>query len=190
MGTARNPKRAKAIRLRIQGKSYGEIQKILNIKSKGTLSYWFKDIKLSTTAKRKLQRNIDTARKRGLFKFNKKRTQRVEKENDVEYKSGMGTIHKLSEYELLLIGAALYWGEGTKVQGSGSYQVELSNSDPDLIAIFMRFLREILKVPDKMIRGRIQIHPNVSENNAKKDEAGEQRSNRLVNPPKPNGGIL
>lgn len=71
MPVVQSSKKVAAIKLRIQGKSYGEILKILDIPSKGTLSEWFRDIKLSASAKSRLQNNIDIARERGLFRFNK-----------------------------------------------------------------------------------------------------------------------
>lgn len=41
----------------------------------------------------------------------------------------------------------LYWGEGTKNRNS----LKMVNSDPDMLAFFLRFLRECLQVPDEDI---------------------------------------
>jgi transcriptional regulator with XRE-family HTH domain len=43
-----------------------------------------------------------------------------------------------------LVGCALYWAEGDKNRN----QVRLANSDPELIRLFVRFLREQFGVPD------------------------------------------
>src|SRR3989338_6377591 len=106
--------REQAIILRLEGKSYGQILKLLNISSKGTLSGWFKHVVLTSEARRKLERNISLATKRGLLVFNEKRSKQIEKDNAVARAAGRNLIGPLTSRELLLIGAALYWGEGTK----------------------------------------------------------------------------
>src|ERR1043166_7559731 len=113
MSAVQSSKKDSAIKLRLQGKSYGEILKILKIPSKGTLSVWFRNVKISQTAKKRLQNNIDLARKRGLFKFNENRTEKVKLENDASFKEAFNKIEKISLNDLALIGAALYWAEGT-----------------------------------------------------------------------------
>jgi len=156
-------KKEKAFSLRSSGKSYGEILKELNIKSKGTLSYWFKDLKLSADAEKRLESKILIARKRGLFAFNEKRTKRILKENRKVFREAAESINHLSKREILLIGIALYWGEGTKSERRSNKSVVFSNSDPKMIALFMRFLREILKVPEEWIGGGINIYPQINE---------------------------
>ena len=49
---------------------------------------------------------------------------------------------------LYIAGCMLYWAEGDKTRNS----VRLSNSDPDLIALFGRFLRECFDVPEENFR--------------------------------------
>ena len=46
----------------------------------------------------------------------------------------------------------LYWAEGRKCRGA----VELSNSDPEVIRLFARFLRQCFGVPD--CRMRVSCH--------------------------------
>ncbi len=152
----------RAIVLRLKGHSYNEIKKILKIPSKGTLSYWFKNLSLPARAKERLKNNIEIARKRGLFKYNFDRTEAIEVENKSVQKDAENEIGKLSSRELLLIGAALYWGEGTKSEkNKNALRVALTNSDPQLVSLFMRFVREILGVDDEKIRAEILIHSNV-----------------------------
>lgn len=166
MSTKLSHLKDEAIKLRLSGKSYGYIKKALGLKSKGTLSYWFKDFKLPPEARKRLERNMTVARERGLFKFNAERTKNIREENEQEYQKGMAIVKNLSAYELLLIGASLYWGEGAKREGRYA-KVSLSNSDPILVAIFARFIREILAVPEHRIKGGVQIHPNISEKKAR-----------------------
>ena len=54
------------------------------------------------------------------------------------------------EKYLELAGLMLYWSEGAKT-GSGS-AIDFANSDPQMIKVFMKFLREIFGVQEKRIR--------------------------------------
>lgn len=155
--------------MRLDGKSYGEVMKALNLTSKGTLSFWFRNLKLTPEAKRKLRKNTLIAWKRKFFQFNKERTERINKENkDIEFEAG-NSIPILSKRDLLLIGSALYWGEGTtrEYKYNQMHRVSFSNSNPDMIRIFMRYLREILAVNEEQIHPEIQIHQNIEENKAR-----------------------
>src|SRR5688500_3339317 len=55
---------------------------------------------------------------------------------------------------LHLMGSMLYWGEGAK---SGK-SMRFINTDPYMLKLFMRFLREGFNVPDDKIRLRIMSH--------------------------------
>jgi hypothetical protein len=157
-----------AIELRRAGKSYSEILKELNLSSKGTLSAWFKNIDLSSKSRRLLKENTELAVKRGLHKFNLERTQKIVEENEVARIEGATMIGKISARELLILGAALYWGEGTKSERtSGNRNLAFANSDPDMIATFLRFIRDIFKVREEKIRAGIHIYPNISMETAR-----------------------
>lgn len=149
----------KAIQLRLEGKSYTEILRHLQLKSKGTLSAWFRELKLTAKAQRRLKNNIALAAKRGLLAFNKKRSRLIHGQNEAAYHLGIGNIGKLNERELLLLGVALYWGEGTKYERkNGSIALVFTNSDPEMIRAFMQFLRQILKIPEERIRAGIHMY--------------------------------
>ena len=149
----------KAIQLRLEGRSYTEILRQLQLKSKGTLSVWFKDLKLPLKTKRLLKNNIARAFERGFFEFNKKRTVRIRFENKAAYQEGMSEVGTISHRELLLIGAALYWGEGTKHEHTrGTVSVIFTNSDPEMIKVFLRFVRIILKTKEERIRSGINLY--------------------------------
>lgn len=157
----------KAVSLRKAGKSYGDIRKTLGIKSKGTLSNWFKNIKLSKKTIRLLEKNNKLAHQRGLFTANKNRKARIENENEKAYNDGQSYIKSISKKDLLLIGAVLYWGEGAKSERS-SLSLSFSNSDPLMISVYMRFIRGILEIPEEKIRAGIHIYPSISADKAKK----------------------
>ena len=77
MGTVRSPFKEKAVEMRLQGRSYNDILKTLNLPSKGTLSFWLRGLTLSPEAKMRLKNNAELASKRNLFKFNQARSKRI-----------------------------------------------------------------------------------------------------------------
>lgn len=161
-------KKQRAFRLRLQGKSYGEILRELNLSSKGTLSYWFHDFKIPSEARKRLASKIKLAQEKGLLDFNKNRTRKILKENGEIFQEAVDNTPRIQRDELLLIGASLYWGEGTLRGLKRGYQgVSFSNSDPRMVAVFMRYLREGLNISDSQIRTCIHIHPNISPGKAK-----------------------
>lgn len=162
-------KKEAAFRLRLQGKSYGEILKTLDLRSKGTLSIWFKDLKLSPEAKKLLRKKMLVARERNLFAFNKKRTESIIAENETILSQAQKEISHISDYDLKLIGAMLYWGEGTIHHGRYRYpNLSFTNSNHQIIKVYLLFLKRILKIGDSQISAGIYIHPNIEEKKARK----------------------
>lgn len=159
-------KRIAGIKLRQKGKSYGEILKQLNISSKGTLAYWFRNLKLSPEAEGRLAYKKELARQRGLFAFNERRTKTIATENKKIFKGGVAAIRNMSRNDLLLIGTALYWGEGSTRDNKRFPIVSFSNTDPHMVKVFMRYLREALTIPDKDICVSAHIHPNIAAETA------------------------
>ncbi len=68
------------------------------------------------------------------------------------------------EEKLKIAGVMLYWAEGSKnrVQDNKSRGdvVDFANSDPEMIKIFLRFLREILEIDEKRIRIYLYCYAN------------------------------
>ena len=48
----------------------------------------------------------------------------------------------------------LFWAEGTRFKK----RVEITNADPEVIKLFLRFLREVCNVEEGALRCRIQLH--------------------------------
>lgn len=66
--------------------------------------------------------------------------------------------------ELLKVaGVMLYWGEGTK----GGSSVALANSDPGMVRLFLRFLRQICGVSDSRLRVTMHLYPGLNEGSEK-----------------------
>lgn len=70
-----------------------------------------------------------------------------------------GKLKARQNRPLHLAGCMLYWGEGAKNRNS----LCLINSDPNMVVLFTRFLREELNVKDTEITLRIQCH-TIDEN--------------------------
>ena len=151
-----------AIELRRKGKSFNEISQSLGV-AKGTLSLWLRAIEISPRQKEKLSQksfssNAIDKRRISRLKNEQLRRNRVIKHAEKEVK-------KISLAELKLIGTALYWAEGGKRRVR---QVCVTNCDPYLIRLMMRFFREICKAPSEKIHGHIHIHSHLASEEAEK----------------------
>ena len=153
-------KRQEAIILRKRGYSYSRILKKLGMTSKGTLSHWFKDIVLPEKTQKKLKNDYKINTVKALAKFNKNRSKIILKENRQALLKGKKDIKIMDRNHLLILGSALYWGEGTKYVGR-SPSLIFTNSDPDMIKVYMKFLRRGLLIKEMDIKAGIHIHPYV-----------------------------
>lgn len=69
-----------------------------------------------------------------------------------------GLVGSLADRDLLLLGAAVYWCEGTKSKPwRRNDRLQLVNSDPGLLALFLRFL-EVCGVDRAVPSYRVSIH--------------------------------
>ena len=145
-----------AIILREQGLSMNEIREKIGV-SKSSVSLWVRNIQLTDKQKKELSQ-------KGLTKesIEKRRKTRLTRENvrrQIIIDSARKEIKAISEQHLKLIGIALYWAEGGKASRN---TVCLSNGDPKVIQLMMKFFKKICKVPKKKFRAHIHIHPHLS----------------------------
>jgi predicted transcriptional regulator len=139
----------KARGLRKKGYSINQIVEILGY-SKASVSVWVRDITLTKQQKKKV-----SERGRSIESIEKRRTNRLANESakrkfiiDLAKKD----IVRITPEQLKLIGIALYLGEGSKTKPG---TVVVTNSDPAIIKIMLRFFREICHVPNEKFRGQI-----------------------------------
>ncbi len=163
-------KKKEAMKLRLNGRSYNEINKKLGI-PKSTLSGWFKDVVLNKEANNRLKRRM----KQGslhLIKRNKTQTHLAWKRARKAQAEAKKEIGKLSKRDLMLIGVALYWGEGYKklvVRGGKKrtwHNISFSNTDPGMIRIYIKFLNDILDISTENVKARMRLFEHINESRA------------------------
>ena len=64
----------------------------------------------------------------------------------------------IKETELFIAGVMLYWGEGS--QWDGEVNVDFANSKPEMIKVFVRFLRVVCAVNEKRLRCYLYCYSN------------------------------
>src|SRR3546814_12190734 len=69
-------------------------------------------------------------------------------------REGLEVVGQLSKRDMLLVGAALYAGEGSKTPG----EVRFANSDPRMILFFVEWLRDCMHVTTEQMRLRLYLH--------------------------------
>jgi len=138
-----------AISLRKKGKSINEIVEALGV-SKASVSIWVRDIILTQKQKNKLSKNG-----RSVSSIEKRRESRLinqKNKDDIIIAKARRQINTFSKKDLKLAGILLYLGEGGKTKRG---VVRISNSDPLVIKIMMKFFREICLVPEHKFAGHI-----------------------------------
>lgn len=66
------------------------------------------------------------------------------------------------EEKLRVAGIMLYWGEGAKLNSNpgGNRAIDFANSDPKMIKLFLKFLREICGIDEKRLRAFLYCYVN------------------------------
>jgi hypothetical protein len=145
-----------AIALRKQGKTYNEILTTVPV-AKSTLSLWLRDVGLARVQQHRITKRKRAAQLKGAAVRREDRLVRTES-IVLAAKKEVGTI---SNRELLLIGAALYWAEGAKEKPHNTcVQLMFANSDPAMVKLYMRWLRDILDISDADIIVTVHLHQN------------------------------
>lgn len=132
-----NQRKNLAMSLRRGGYSYSEIQKFVSV-PKATLSYWFKDIKLSEAQLVRLQKKRNDAIQQGAQVRSKRVNEAIEK---IE-RTSAEDIKDISKRELWLMGVMLYWRERVSDRDVKK-GVKFTSSDPYLIRLFLKWLMEV-----------------------------------------------
>jgi transposase-like protein len=159
MSIVYNDVRKAAQKLRRGGASYGEINKKLGV-AKSTLSYWLKGILLKPEDRKRLYTKQIGVLSQGPKSQKNRRAKEVEQiikeaEKEIDLPLPIKTLR--------LVGAAIYWGEGSKGK-----RAQITNSDPCLILFMVRWIESIFKIPAINLKARLNIYPQQDEFKIKK----------------------
>lgn len=150
---AKRIEKEKAISLRKKGFSFSEISETLRV-SKSSVSVWVKDIPLSKHAKQKIEKNRIDARNRAAITHRRQ----VDNKFSDAHLYGKEVIAKaaINADTARLLCAIMYWCEGTKIRRGEI--LSFTNSDPLVIASFLRLLREGFSIDEQKLRVSVHLH--------------------------------
>ncbi|MBI2669852.1 MAG: hypothetical protein HYX20_01765 [Candidatus Yanofskybacteria bacterium] len=137
---SKNLQKNAAIDLRKKGFSYSEIKKEILV-PKSTLSHWFRKIKLSEAQNQKLKDRRFKIAKANSEGRTLKTLQKIEEIKDSSGKD----LRIISKRELWLMGIVLYWRERFLHNNESDLHkgVRFTSSDPNIIKLFLKWLRDI-----------------------------------------------
>lgn len=146
-----------AIKLRWQGYSYSEIAKNISV-SKSTLSLWLRDIVLSDISRKRIN---DRMRAGQPYGANAQKRLRIERTKSIKL-AARHEISSVSRAQMMLVGVALYWAEGSKQKENNPSQlVSFNNSDPQMIQVYLKWLTDCLGITKNRIAFEIYSHENI-----------------------------
>jgi predicted transcriptional regulator len=151
---AKNIERQKAQILRESGLSIKDISLKLNV-SKSSVSMWCQDIVLSEEA---VQNIVKTSKKKctaGILRYTESLRKKRQANIIDDKQKGLDMLGKLSSRDVMCIGIGLYWGEGYK---KGNQEFGFTNSDPQMIVFYIKWLRNIFNIDKKELILRISIN--------------------------------
>ncbi|OGH76810.1 MAG: hypothetical protein A2469_03295 [Candidatus Magasanikbacteria bacterium RIFOXYC2_FULL_40_16] len=142
----------RAIKLRRQGKSYNDIKTKIKV-SKGTLSLWLRNIKLTPEQYKKL---YFTAKQQNAYKLAKKRQSEINERKKMIFLQAKKEIPALFNNPLFIAGLMLYWAEGDK---SKKFEIiKFTNSDYKMIELMMRWFRKFCGITENKFKIQLHIH--------------------------------
>ena len=145
-------KKQKAAAMRNEGWSYSYISKALGV-PKSTLSSWLKDI--SYTPNKQVLRRV--AAGRGKYGIERHKDRIAQTATLISI--GENEVGELSRRDLWMLGLGIWLGEGSKTQE----QIRVVNSDPAIVKLFIRWLREICQLEDENITVAMHLYPDSNE---------------------------
>jgi transcriptional regulator with XRE-family HTH domain len=157
-GKLAEQERARA--LRAEAWTLNEIAAELGV-SKSSVSLWVRDVRFDEPAR---AARAVANRNRGAQSRRPSQLRR-EKEAEIErlLVEGRQRIGALSDRDLLIAGTALYAGEGTKTDGA----VAFANSDPRMVILFCRWLRQFFVIDEARLRVYLYLHAGLDLNAAR-----------------------
>lgn len=155
---AKFAQKSEAIKLRQTGLSIKNIAKKVDV-SVGSVSVWVRDVVLTEVQLKQLFKNARDPFYGNRIKYINKIKKQTDDKIEKLKREGIKEIGSLSKRELFLVGVALYWGEGFKKDS----QVGFANSDPKMINLFLKWLRECFNYNIDHLSVRVTL--NISHSN-------------------------
>jgi hypothetical protein len=150
---AKSCERLLARELRRKGESIREIARKLSV-SKGSASLWCRDIVLTKSQVEKLLERESVGGVEGRMKawewHREEKRLRFQRFHEIGY----GEVRVSNRNDLFLLGLAIYRSEGSKNDG----RVLLTNSDPHMIRLYVRWLMECFGIMPSQITCRVTIN--------------------------------
>jgi len=137
--------RDEARRLRALGWTMPDIAAELSV-SRSSVSLWTREVPVERGPRRLRPREPNVLERRKATEI-----------ADL-LEAGRARIGALSERDLLIAGAALYAGEGSKTGQRAAF----ANTDPAMIALFCRWLRQFFPVDESRLRVSLYLHQGLN----------------------------
>lgn len=158
----RRLEKIEARKLRRGGKSVKEIATTLGV-GRSSISVWVRDIELTAKQKQRL-----SVRGVAIDVMERRRATRYANETKIRttfLEEGLARITGIQEIDIFMLGIGIYLGEGSKTDRG---KIELSNTDPRIIQIFILFLIRSCGYSIKNMHAHVGIHSHLSINIAEK----------------------
>lgn len=145
----------RAVEMRKEGYSYNLISDELGV-AKSTLSGWLRDVPFAEYHPHVQQRMQAATQAMAEARKKKAATLRAEARDEADKEVTEFLLQGLDTRDLFLMGLIAYWAEGSKSHSI----ISLTNSDPGIIQLFVRWVDEALKVPTEQLRGEVHLYPD------------------------------
>lgn len=157
-----------ALEMRKKGLSYSEIENATSI-SKSTLSSWLRDVKLTETQSKKL----DERRREALRIGAKKKISNTEQLIEKIKSTSAENVKNITKRELWLMGIMLYWRERMSKNNDTDIRrgVRFTSSDPNLIKLFLVWLKDIGNLDESELRFDIFLRIDAQKRTATEIQA-------------------
>lgn len=145
--------------MRRNGKSYREIEAKLGV-AKSTLSNWFKGVDFSEAIREELTKVAAKKSTKRIQALNKTRGIALKVQYELAEKEALKELKLYRNVPLFTTALGIYWGEGDRVTNG---LIRVSNTSPDLLMVFLAFLKEIGGVSEEKISLAMYLYPDLDE---------------------------
>jgi len=140
--------------MRALGLSFREIAAVIPV-SKGTLSAWCRGVELSAEMRARLTAKRPSAL--AMRENGQRKHQQAERRREAIREAARLEVDTLLNDPLWIAGVVAYWSEGAKT----SNELRFSNSDPDLVLLFIAWARRCHGIED--FSAKLHLHSGQRE---------------------------